>query len=131
MGEMGEKTEKQKVGQIGEDIAVRFLVKQGFSIAERNYLKKYGEIDVICRKNQRLHFVEVKTVTRGTLGEKLDNYRPEDNVHKSKLQSIGRTIQAYIFEYNVSEDWQFDVITIELNAFNKTARVNVIHDVIL
>lgn len=124
-------TEKQRVGKIGEDIAMRFLVKHGFSIVARNYRKKFGEIDIICQKNTRLHFVEVKTVTRGTFQEKIDNYRPEDNVHPLKLLRIGRTVQTYIFEYDIIDDWQFDVITVELDHFAKSARVNVIYDVIL
>ena len=128
---MGQITEKQRIGRIGEDIAARFLVKQGFSIVAQNYLKKFGEIDVICRKDSRLHFVEVKTVTRGTFGSEMDHYRPEDNVHLLKLQRIGRTIQAYIFEYNVTEDWQLDILTVELDHIKKSARINIIHDVIL
>jgi hypothetical protein len=42
---MGTKTEKQEIGQIGEDIATRFLVKHSFEVILRNYRKKYGEID--------------------------------------------------------------------------------------
>lgn len=128
---MGEKTEKQRIGQIGEDIATKFLVKHGFSVILRNYRKKYGEIDIICHKNTRLHFVEVKTVTRGTFQGNLDNYRPEDNVHPAKLLRIGRTIQAYIFEFDTTDDWQFDVVTVELDHSARSARVNVIYDVIL
>lgn len=128
---MGQKTEKQRIGQIGEDIAARFLVKQGFSIVTQNYLKKFGEIDVICRKDSRLHFVEVKTVTRGASGGGTDHYRPEDNVHPIKLQRIARTVQAYIFEHDVTDDWQLDVLTVELDHIKKSARINVIYNVIL
>jgi Holliday junction resolvase-like predicted endonuclease len=51
------------VGKIGEDTAARFLVKQGFMIVERNYWKKYGEIDIVAKKKGVIHFVEVKTVS--------------------------------------------------------------------
>jgi Holliday junction resolvase-like predicted endonuclease len=61
------KTEKRKTGDLGEDIAEMFLVKQGFKILERNYLRKWGEIDIITKKDRKLYFVEVKTVSRGTL----------------------------------------------------------------
>lgn len=128
---MGDRTEKQRIGQIGEDLAVRFLVKRGFIVVARNYRKKFGEIDIICRKNTRFHFVEVKTVTRGTFKRKLDDYRPEDNVSPDKLLRIGKTIQAYIFEYDITDDWQFDVVTVELDHPTKSARINVIYDVIL
>lgn len=57
------KTEKRKTGDLGEDIAERFLVKRGFKILERNYLRKWGEIDIIAKKGGKLCFVEVKTVS--------------------------------------------------------------------
>jgi Holliday junction resolvase-like predicted endonuclease len=59
-------TEKRKTGDLGEDIAAMFLVKQGFRITERNYLRKWGEIDIIAKKEGKLYFVEVKTVSCGT-----------------------------------------------------------------
>ena len=48
-------TEKQKVGRIGEDIACKFLMKHGFEVADRNYLRKWGEIDIIAKKRGVLH----------------------------------------------------------------------------
>lgn len=59
-------TEKRKTGDLGENIVGMFLVKQGFKIAERNYLRKWGEIDIIAKKGDTLYFVEVKTVSCGT-----------------------------------------------------------------
>ena len=128
---MKKETPKQRVGNIGEDLAVRFLVKHGFVIVERNYWKPFGEIDVICKKDKVLHFVEVKTVSRRTLDVGNDNYRPEDNVHRQKLVRIGRTIQAYIFEQHTDVEWKFDVITVELDRVEKTASIVMIPDIIL
>ena len=59
----------QKTGEMGENIAVRFLMKQGYSILGRNYTKKWGEIDIIAEKERKLHFVEVKSVSRETLDQ--------------------------------------------------------------
>ena len=121
---MGIKTEKQVIGSIGEDIAVRFLVKHGFRIVERNYLKKFGEIDIICRKDGKIHFVEVKSVSRETLsGETDDEYRAEDNVHEAKLKRIGRTIEVYLNEKDIEDDWEFHVIGVTLNNVQKIAKV--------
>jgi putative endonuclease len=129
---MGTKTEKQEIGQIGEDIAVRFLVKHGFEVILRNYRKKYGEIDIICRKSQKIHFVEVKTVSCSDVShETNDQYRPEDNIHEAKLKRIGRTIETYLFEYESEDDWQFDAITILLNKNDKIARVRMLSDLVL
>ena len=50
-------SETKKTGEIGENIAVKFLVKQSFSILERNYTKKWGEIDIIAKKDKKLYFL--------------------------------------------------------------------------
>lgn len=129
---MGTPTEKQRIGALGEAIAAKFLVKHGFVVITRNYLKKYGEIDIISQKDGILHFAEVKTVSReNVLRETADTWRPEDNIHQAKLKRLGRTIQAYLFEYHVSKDWQFDVITVELYKETKTARVKFLPDLVL
>ncbi len=60
-------TEKRKTGDLGEDIAAMFLMKHGFTVLERNYLRKWGEIDIIAKKASKLYFVEVKTVTISVL----------------------------------------------------------------
>ena len=78
-------SESQKTGEIGENIAVRFLMKHGHMILDRNYTKKWGEIDIISEKDGKLYFSEVKSVSRETLTnvtpETLDRYNPEDNMH--------------------------------------------------
>ena len=53
-------TNKQKVGEIGENVASEYLKKKGFKILERNYWKKWGELDIIAQKGDVIHFVEVK-----------------------------------------------------------------------
>lgn len=57
-------TDKQKIGQIGEDCACEYLEKNDYKIVERNYLKKWGELDIVCKKGNKIHFIEVKSVTR-------------------------------------------------------------------
>lgn len=54
---------KQKIGKNGEDQAEMFLVKQGFSIIERNFSTRFGEIDIIALLNNCYYFFEVKTIT--------------------------------------------------------------------
>ena len=47
------KTQKQKVGNLGENLACRFLAERGFKIVERNYRKKWGELDIVAEKNKK------------------------------------------------------------------------------
>lgn len=130
-------TEKQKIGKIGEDIAVKYLENKGFDILDRNYLKKYGEIDIVAQKRGIIHFIEVKSVSCETFVKNVsrvtDNYRPEDNIHPQKLKRLARTIQAYLFEKYPKEEpeWLFDAITIQIDVENKKARVKFLENIIL
>jgi putative endonuclease len=127
-------TENQKIGRIGEETACKFLMKHGFAIIGRNYLKKWGEIDIIAKKGKNLHFVEVKTVSRenirGISHETLDEYQPEENVHPKKLERLSRAIQSYIIEHDSGDDWQLDVVAVFLDLKNRKARCRYIENVI-
>ena len=131
-----EKTGKQVIGVLGENVACNFLKRKGFSVVEKNYRKPWGEIDIIAKGSRILHFIEVKTVSRENLqsiSREMDAYRPEDNIHPWKLKRLSRTIQSYLLEKNTSEEgeWQFDVITVFLDQKKKQAKVNFIENVIL
>ena len=136
-------SETQKIGEIGENIAVKFLVKHGFSILDRNYTKKWGEIDIIAEKANKLYFIEVKSVSRETLNtfipksyddsDERYQHRPEDNMHPWKLKRMSRTIQTYLLSKNVSDDkeWQVDLLVVYLCQKERKARVKVVSDIIL
>ena len=140
-------TEKRKIGNLGEDIACKFLMKQGFSVLTRNYLKKWGEIDIIAEKGRKVYFIEVKTVSRPLVapvtatqaGENLseglhrtDEYRAEDNIHPWKLKRLGRTIQSYLLEQKLDDkEWQLDALIVLLDVGNKQAKVSCIEDIVL
>ena len=126
----------QKTGEIGENIAVKFLMKHGFAILDRNYTKKWGEIDIVAKKDNKIYFIEVKSVSRNLINvsqETLDRYKPEDNMHPWKLKRMSRTIQTYLLAHKQYDDydWQVDLITVFLDLIDKKARVKRIEDIIL
>jgi Holliday junction resolvase-like predicted endonuclease len=164
------KTKKRETGDVGEKIAGRFLRSKGFEIVGWNYLKPWGEIDIIVKKKGKMHFVEVKTISitgfvvyktpnflkkcKIFLSDKLlarperaydiseissdeenrvDEYRPEDNLHPWKLKRLKRAITSYLSEKRMSEedDWQFDAITVRIEEKGKTALVEYLGDIIL
>lgn len=130
-------TQKQQIGKLGEDKACEFLVKKGFKIVERNYWQKWGEIDVIARKENDLRFVEVKTVSRpfdfaqGREGN--DDYEPEDNLHPWKRKRLRRVIETYILSKDLDDeiDWQVDAITIYLNQTGSVLKIEQLEDIVL
>ncbi|MFA6273610.1 MAG: YraN family protein [Candidatus Paceibacterota bacterium] len=129
-------SEKQKIGEIGENIACKFLVKHGFSILDRNYTKKWGEIDIVAEKNKKLYFIEVKSVSRETLENvsyETNNYKAEDNMHPWKLKRLSRTIQTYLLSKKISDEteWQVDLLIVYLDLKNKKAKIKLEEDIIL
>lgn len=128
-----------KIGILGEDLAEVFLMKQGFKILDRNYLRKWGEIDIVAKKGKSLRFVEVKAVsceihTNNVSRETLFNeFRPEENVHEHKLKRLSRVIQTYLIEKHVSPEtpYQIDVVAVWVDVKTKKARVEFLENVIL
>lgn len=131
-------SKSQQIGEIGENVAVKFLVKLGFVIIERNYTKKWGEIDIVTEKDKKIHFIEVKSVQRDMsvfpfIGQGSNDYRAEDNMHPWKLKRLSRTIQTYLISRKIPEDmeWQLDLLVVYLDLKNKKAKVKVENDIVL
>lgn len=130
---MGIKSRNKEIGNLGEDIACRFLMKRGFKLITRNYLRKYGEIDIVVEKETKIHFVEVKTVSRSYVShETWGDHRPEENVHHNKIQRMRRVIQVYLSEQVSPEtEWFFDIVTVLLDREAKKAKVSFMENIIL
>ena len=63
-----EVTDNKTLGERGEAIATAYLKGQRFTIVERNFRCKGGEVDIIAREGNTLVFVEVKTRRTLTFG---------------------------------------------------------------
>ena len=120
---------KRKIGDIGEQIVAVYLETKGFRVLERNYLRKWGEIDIVAEKDQLLSFIEVKSVSR----EPGKGYRPEENMHPAKLKRLHRVIQTYLLDRKVpdSKEWRVDVACVYLDFSTRKAKVEMLENVIL
>ena len=56
---------RRKLGDFGEDEAVRHLERLGHEILDRNFRTRYGELDVVSATDSCLVFCEVKTRVAG------------------------------------------------------------------
>lgn len=139
--------QKAKIGQIGENLACVFLTKHGYTVIDRNYWQKWGEIDIVAQKvagnlpdgkvgKTDLRFVEVKTVSR----EKFlpGDYEPEDNMHPWKRQRLRRVIETYLLEKEEAGeldeekvDWQVDAIAVYLDKEGNELRIEWLEDIVL
>lgn len=93
-------------GKIGEDASAKHLKKIGYNILARNYRKRYGEIDIIAQKGNKIIFAEVKTRTRTDFGE------PSEAVTISKQQKIIKTAESFIMENGLDGEFAFDIFEV-------------------
>ncbi len=127
----------QKIGEIGEKSVIKYLNNHNFKIIERNWTKKCGELDIIAKKDEVLHFIEVKSIKfhmKQNL-QKNDCFRPEENLTSHKIQRLKKTIELY---WNYSEkkgikieEWQFDLFCVYLDAENNVIKIEIFEDLII
>lgn len=140
MKQEDKKGKKNEIGAYGEQIAVTYLEKRGFTVIERNYLKKWGEIDIVScetRGGKRIiHFIEVKTVsyeTKSALQKAVlyGTWRPEENVHAKKIQRMNRAIETWLDENKSQSEWQIDVAAVRIVVSERYASIKLINNVVL
>ena len=129
------KTEKRRVGDIGEGVVCTFLEGKGYKVIERNYLKPWGEIDIVAEKDDMTIFIEVKSVSR-SLKEGISretSYRPEENMHPAKIKRLHRAIQTYLLSKKIPESrpWQLHLACAYLDFGTHKARVELLENVVL
>jgi len=95
-------------GALGETLACRYLKRNGYKILLRNFRgRSGGEIDVVCRDNDTLVFVEVKTRGREDFG------RPVEAVDRDKRKRISRGALAWLRMLdNPDILFRFDVVEV-------------------
>ncbi len=117
---------KRKIGDIGEGVVCSYLERKGYLVLERNYWKPWGEIDIVAKKGSILSFIEVKTISHGTI-------RPEENMHPAKIKRLYRAIQTYLADRKVgdTQEWQIDLACVLLDFSTKKAKVEMIENIVL
>ncbi|MGO4543859.1 YraN family protein [Paenibacillus sp. 2TAB23] len=114
VGKQSSNDQRKQTGERGEQAAYAYLSKANYTILERNWRCRSGEIDIIAEYDGRLIFVEVRTRTAsgkfGSAAESVD-YRKQQKVRNTAqvyLKSMGRLDAAQ----------RFDVIAVSINRKN-------------
>ena len=94
-------------GNLGEDLAVSYLIKNNFTILERNYRYKRCEIDIIAKNNDCIYFIEVKKRKNNKFGY------PEYFVSDGQKNRIKLAAQNYVYNNNWNGKILFNIISIE------------------
>jgi len=101
------------LGKQGEEIARKFLTKNGYQILETNWQYRHAEIDIIALKDNILAVVEVKTRTTDRYGN------PEAFVSKKKIKLLKEAINYYIETRDMDVEIRFDIIAIIKNQYGE------------
>lgn len=102
----------QNIGEKGEEYTVKFLEKKKYKILERNYRKRYGEIDIIAENKNYIVFVEVKTRHKDSMTS------AADAVNRQKQIRIIKTASLYLAENETEKFCRFDVCEVYVNSDN-------------
>jgi putative endonuclease len=98
--------EHNELGKLGEELAVKFLRKNGYEILETNWTFQKAEIDIIAKKETILAVVEVKTRSSLEFG------LPQDFVKPKKIQLLVKAINEYVVSKNLDVEVRFDIIAV-------------------
>ncbi|MCL5127106.1 YraN family protein [Algibacter sp. L4_22] len=95
-----------ELGKKGEQLAVDFLLKNGYDIVERNYRYQKSEIDIIAKKIDVLAVVEVKTRSTSDFGN------PEEFVKPKQIQRLVKAVDEYVISNSLDVEVRFDIVAI-------------------
>ncbi len=113
---------RKRAGDRGEELALRYLQRRGYSLVARNYRRRGGEIDLILRQDETLVFVEVKLRRGIGFGD------PVESVTPRKQARIRAVAEQYLAEEEPEfSEARFDVVGI-LSDDNRPSRIQHIQD---
>ena len=95
-----------ELGKKGEQLAIDYLVKKGYTILDKNWRFQKAEVDIIAQKKETLAVVEVKTRSSIEFGNPLDFVNPK------KIKLLVSAIDEYVVSKNLDVDVRFDIIAI-------------------
>ena len=99
---MKTKINTTNTGKYFESKAITYLKENAFTIIEINYFaKKLGEIDIIAKKDDVYHFIEVKSGV---------NFEAVYNITQKKIHKLYRSIELYLKHRDLDVAYCVDAI---------------------
>ena len=98
-----------ELGEIGEQRAIDYLIRQGYTILERNWRFQKAEIDIIAQKGKIVASIEVKTRSNNEFGN------PQNFVTQKKIKLLVMAMNQYVIQKNIHLEVRFDIIAIIKN----------------
>jgi putative endonuclease len=114
-----------RVGDLGEEVAAKYLENNGYKILERNYRVRNpfwkGEMDIIAEKDRAIVFAEIKTADN----PKTDSFPAEERVDAKKKKKLIRLASFWLTEKRgkLNCKWQIDIIRVVIDRTAWRAKV--------
>lgn len=111
---------RRKLGDFGEQAAANYLLRQGYTIEDRQWRAAGGELDLVARDGMTLVFVEVRT-RRGNIAGVA-----EESVGRAKQARLMALAYAYLEAHAIAPDteWRIDVIAVDVDRAGRVARLS-------
>jgi putative endonuclease len=112
-------SDRQNLGKQGEDLACRELERRGYAVLARRYRSRFGEIDIVCRSNRTIVFVEVRARRTTRYGRAAESVVPRK---RRRIAAIALDYLAWTGQ--VGAPCRFDVVAIDaIGSERETLRV--------
>ncbi len=99
-----------ELGTFGEELATQFLLREGYTILERNWTFQKAELDIIAQKEKdTIVFVEVKTRNSAFFGD------PQSFVTPAKIKLLVKAANEYLLKNELQQEARFDIIAVLKN----------------
>lgn len=109
------------IGNLGEELAIKYLKNNNYVILTKNFRTKLGEIDIIAKDENFICFIEVKSRYNNFYGY------PKESITLKKQQKIYNVAKLYIMKkrlYKSNYNFRFDSIEVIFNKFNDFYKIN-------
>ena len=120
------KTKKQLVGNFGEEIAVKFLLENGYTVKERNIHLSHNELDIVAEDENFIVFIEVKTRSYSNDEGTSDYGTPGMAVDRKKRDDTVKASRAYLAKHRTKKQPRIDVIEVYLKQSENTDKPTII-----
>jgi len=100
---------KKDIGKHGESLASAYIIRKGLHVLDRNVYSRVGEIDIVAKKSDVYHFIEVKTRLGNQYGNALES------LSKKKIKNLIRLVHGYVKKNNlVNVEISVDLLAVDI-----------------
>ncbi len=123
------KGSKKDKGDKGENAAVFYLSEMGFDIVDRNLKIQGGEIDIVAFRNNRFHFIEVKSCFGRTAEGEMEM---SERIGIKKIKKIEKTALNFLERVGREDHpWSIDLVMVFFSYSGDLLEIKIMEDIFL